>query len=311
MNLSRVAIIFTIISIPFYFIIYSSTTGDYQRIKYETDFNNAISNSIYDAKFTMNESVKNSVSDEDTHHIDVDEKAVIETFLSSYYTHFSANDDVTKAILRGNILALIVLDYDGFYIYGAREKDGIFDHCISEKHPYKCEKEGKIYFFNLGNEVKIFDLSSADISYENLGYLFPESSLDDESTFKSMAINASIVNEVKSTVKNHKKLGEHIGSSFDYYLPLGESSVLSRNIDSVGLITLIEGETYPKMGKISRFDFSAADIEMNKEIYAFNKNGEKFYTENPDNINADYEIFNSKKEAAKHGYFPYAGDLIK
>ncbi len=311
MNIIRSAIIFTLITIPFYFIIYENTTRDYERIKYENNFTKGVSNAIYDAKFVMNETVLYSVGDEDDSHLNIDEKEVVDAFLTSYYMYFNAGDEVTKAILRSNILALVVLDYDGFYIYGATEKDGVFDHALSEKHPYKYEDGARAYFFNMGDEVEIVDLASGDIDYESLGYLFDGSSLEDDELLKSRAINKSIIAELKSILQNHRKLGELIGSSFDYFLPVGKDSDFAREIDSVGLITIVEGEGYPKMGKVSKFDYSEADIEMNSLIFAFEKDGNKYYTANEKYIAGDYLIFNSKKEAARAGYFPYLKDIIK
>ncbi len=310
MNPIKVAIIFTIITIPFYFIVFSQTDSERERLKHKNNFINGVNTALYDAKVAMNQSIKNSFDDIDDKQSYIDKDEVINSFLNSYYLYFNARNEVDKALLRSNILALVLVDYDGFYIYGANNKGSHFEHMISEKYSYKYEKDGNFYYFTLGNIVKKVDFNTNNIEYEKIGYLFSDGLASDEELIKNKAINDSIISELKNTLINHKKLGKFIGSTFDYYLPLGENSSLSRNIDSVGIISIIEGRGYPVAGEVVNVNFSEADIERNAEIYCFEEDKIKYYSENLNDVNPPYLIFYSKKEASSHGYLPYKNHLL-
>ncbi len=318
MNTIKMAIIFTLISIPFYFIVYSMTSADMRTMQYANNFNNAINNAISDAKFTMNDSLKRSVNDECSKHLNIDERAVVDAFLDSFYLYFNAGDDVSKVLLRSNILALVILDYDGFYIYGASDKGGYIDHTLSEKYPYKYEEGDFAYIFSFGDDVKVVDMRDMTDKDERLGHLFADTLYEDELIIRSKAINDSVVAKLKNTLLMHRELADAIGSSFDYFLPLGENSSLKRQIDSVGLISIVQGEGYPKLATrtftkggvfektgIRRIDYMAGDIEEKDLIYAFELNGNKYYSKHKEDAGKDYLIFNSMKEAASEGYFPY------
>ncbi len=310
MNPIKVAIIFTIITIPFYFIIFNKVDSERERLKYENNFINGINTALYDAKVSMNKSIKTSFDDVDNKQTYIDEKEVIDSFLKSYYLYFNARNEVDRALLRSNILALVLVDYDGFYIYGAGDKGDHLEHIISEKHPYKYEKDGTFYYFTLGNIVKKVDFDTNKVNYEKIGHLFTDTLEGDEELIKNKCINDSIIGELKNTLYYHKKLGQFIGSSFDYYLPLGENSSLARNIDSIGIISIIEGRGYPVAGKIVNVNYSEADIEMNCEVYCFEEDGTKYYSEKIEDVKPPYLIFYSKKEASSHGYLPYKNHLF-
>ncbi len=269
----------------------------------------AVDNAVYDSKVTLGKTVKYSMGDGDKAKVYIDEKSVIEAFLKTYYMSTNANSDREKALARARIVALVALDYDGFFVYSAKDMQDGIKHIISEKLPYKRSEEALTYYYTFGDEVTVFNRDTNELSYESLDELY-DNKLD-LSTIRSRAINASIISELNNSLSIHKRYAKNIGDSYDFYLPIGEDSSSMRHIHSVGLIAIVEGKEIATDRHFNFISYDESDLNFKEEIFAFEENAVKYYSDRLIDVTGDYLIYNSEFEAAKNGYLPYKSLVVR
>ncbi len=148
MNLTKFAIVFVIISLPFYFIsdlgIRQIAHAKMLRDQYETIINNAIDDGTMALKLYTEE----SHDDASRKDIDVDVEEVVNAFLESYHRGFNTGSELDEIHVDRYILALIVVVYDGYYIYGTKEVE---DMVSGDTHYRQLLSDKKAFLYRDGD----------------------------------------------------------------------------------------------------------------------------------------------------------------
>ncbi len=160
MKLQHFCIIFLIIILPFS-IMARNTTREYMlTLRDQTRLNNVIDNATQDALdmivelndefqsmyFAQQFNVTQSVAKEAV-------KSFFQTLAINYNMPYIEGD--TEAYFSTYVPAIVIIGYDGFYVYSINEVGGAYAYQMSPKIPYSYEEDDMIINFTLGNDLKI------------------------------------------------------------------------------------------------------------------------------------------------------------
>lgn len=166
MKIQHYAIIFIIIILPFSIVCRSRINNKIDVLNNETRINNAIDTATMDAIDTLIELNDEYYALYEGQTIDVTPtiaKEGIKTFFQSLSINnnlpFIAGDNGTEFAenyFAPYIPAIVVIAFDGFYIYSVETKtDGTYDYILSPKIPYAYEESGYYINFSLRKLYKV------------------------------------------------------------------------------------------------------------------------------------------------------------
>ncbi len=160
MKLQHFCIIFLIIILPFS-IMARNTTREYMlTLRDQTRLNNVIDNATQDALdmivelndefqsmyFAQQFNITQSVAKEAV-------KSFFQTLAINYNMPYIEGE--TESYFSTYVPAIVLIGYDGFYIYSMNETGAGFAYQMSPKIPYAYEEDDMIINFTLGNDLKI------------------------------------------------------------------------------------------------------------------------------------------------------------
>lgn len=162
MKIQHWAIIFIIIMLPLSIICRNTISKKNLNLRDETRYNNVIDNATYDAVSQIVE-----ISEELGYgkNIPITEgvaMSAINRFFSTLCVNFNLPDNLenAKAYFGQYVPAIIIVGYDGLYIYSCEDTENGYDFKLKPKIPYACtyEKNGKKYIINftLDNYISIY-----------------------------------------------------------------------------------------------------------------------------------------------------------
>lgn len=163
MKIQHYAIIFIIIILPFSIICKSKINTKIDSLSEQTRINNALDTATSDAVDTLIElndefyalyegetiSVTPSIAKEAI-------KSFFNTLAVNYTLPFTADEKFAENYFSPYIPAILVVAYDGFYIYSVEDNGGTYEYVLSPKIPYAYEENGYIINFTLGNAIKLY-----------------------------------------------------------------------------------------------------------------------------------------------------------
>lgn len=164
MKIQHYAIIFIIIILPFSIICKSKINNKIDVLNNETRINNALDVATTDAVDTLIDLNDEYYALYDGEMLDVTPtiaKEGIKTFFQSLSVNnnlpFTSGDKLGEEYFSPYIPAILVIAYDGFYIYSVEETNtGIYEYVLSPKIPYAYEENGYYINFTLGNYIKLY-----------------------------------------------------------------------------------------------------------------------------------------------------------
>ena len=169
MKLIHWAVIFVIIILPFSLICRNNINNRFMALKDEVRINNAVDTATYDATDLLAEWAT-LVGGPNGKHLIVTEE-VLDAVANQFFTTMAVNmnlpysdidSDVTKnakAEVENYIPALILVGYDGFYIYSAELIGDEIKYVFKPKIPYAYEENNMIINFTLDNYVTIYNMN--------------------------------------------------------------------------------------------------------------------------------------------------------
>lgn len=190
MKLIHWAVIFTIIIIPFSLICRNNINNRFMALKDEVRINNAVDTATYDATDFLAEwaTVVGGSSGKNLNITEETLYAVANQFFTTMAVNMnlpysdldSAVTKNAKAEVENYIPAIILVGYDGFYIYSAELVGDEIKYVFKPKIPYTYEEGNMIINFTLDNYVTIYNKSP--IVSENIriyeGYLYDAGTYD-------------------------------------------------------------------------------------------------------------------------------------
>lgn len=163
MKLSHFTIIFLIIILPFSIIARNNTKEYFLVIKDQVRLNNMIDAATQDALDTLidlNDEFQMLYIDQ---RFDVNQTLALEA-VKSFFKTLAVNYNMpyiegnTEAYFSMYIPAIVIIGYDGFFIYSVDENgSGGYAYQLSPKIPYSyVDEKGAIINFSLGNYIRMY-----------------------------------------------------------------------------------------------------------------------------------------------------------
>lgn len=163
MKIQHYAIIFIIIILPFSIICKSKVDKKIDVLSEQTRINNALDTATSDAVDTLIELNDEFYALYDGKTLDVTPtiakegiKSFFNTLAVNYTLPFTADEKYAENYFSPYIPAIVVVAYDGFYIYSVEDDGGEYKYVLSPKIPYAYEEDGYIINFTLGNAIKLY-----------------------------------------------------------------------------------------------------------------------------------------------------------
>lgn len=331
MKITNFAILFILILFPF--IITNSLDIEAQKkaLFVETQYNISIDTATQDAAAVL---ITNSEQDFESQYeslkfVRVNKELAVETFFKTIYLNFGVDHDTYgQGVLRRYIPALVIIGYDGYFIYSEQEfidSKGRrkLEHVWSEKKPYSYkDKTGNLISFTLDDYITVYEKSSNQIKK---GFLFDRdengqkelanewkgttvSLLNSPTTFESVrrqTIVSQIQSDLEYEINKHNQLVRRYGVAYTFILPSISQEEWDNTIDDVGVLAFVQG--IPVGTKYyNNFALGGSRILKKPSINGVISNGTKYYYDRSvcKSSISNTEIFSSAKEAAENGYHP-------
>lgn len=163
MKIQHYAIAFLIIVLPFSIVCRSLMNEKIDALNDETRINNAIDTATTDAIDTLIELNDEFYAMYEGETLDVTPviaKEALDTFFKTMAVNFNLpfteNNKLSEEYFSAYIPAVLVIAYDGFYVYSLEETAAGFEYVLSPKIPYAYEENGYIINFSLGNYIELY-----------------------------------------------------------------------------------------------------------------------------------------------------------
>ncbi|WP_127575955.1 hypothetical protein [Paenibacillus barengoltzii] len=247
----------------------------------------------------------------------VNKEEAIDTFYRTLYMNFGiAEDTVAQGVLRRYIPAIIVMDYNGFWVYAEEE----FRNAAGEteirpvwgaKKPYAyADSQGNSLSFTLDDHVLAYEAGSgtwregfrSEIQAETTIPLLRDAALF-EQVRRSTIVDA-IQNELAYRINRHNQYVSRYGISYTFTLPTISAEEWNNTIDDIGVMAFVQG--IPMGSKTyNNYALGGSRVLKKPAIIGAVKDGRKvYYRDTCDYTYPVEETFASEKEAARNGYWP-------
>lgn len=286
----------------------------------ETKYNRAIDTATQDAAKAMitNASQPLESQYQSSKKVRINKEQAVATFFKTMYLNFGVNHDLTgQGVLDGYIPVLVVVGYDGYFVYTYEEYTDTtgqkkLKHVWSPKKPYAyADQYGNTFNFTLDDYVTVNRNSDrqwfegfreeikdeASVSFLNDAQIFDQ-------VRRSTIVNA-IQNDLGYAINQYNTVSKKYGISYTFTIPQISQEDWNNTINDAGVLAFVQGipvgtEYY------NNYALGGARI-VKKDIYnGITANGRKYYYP-ADSCKTNFateEVFTSGKDAAQSGYIP-------
>ncbi|WP_322906725.1 hypothetical protein [Paenibacillus campi] len=322
MKIINWAVIFVLILL-FVFVINSlDQQNNRVNLQLQIRYNKAVDTATQDAANALmnNTSQPQESQYESTKQTRINKEAAADTFLRTMYLNFNvAHDHIGQQVLNGYIPALIVIGYDGYYIYqfeSYRNEAGEteFRHVWSPKKTYTyTDQQHNIYAFTLDDYVTIRLAADGKWLHGFRSELQEQAQmklLDDEHTFdairRTTIVNA-LQNDLAHTINRYNADAKRYGVSYTFTVPYIPQQDWNNTINDAGVLAFVQGIPLGTQ-YYNNYALGGAKIVKTDTFTGIVAEGRKYYfsTRSCQSPYAAAEMFTSAKEAAEKGYFPLA-----
>ncbi|NLK68680.1 MAG: hypothetical protein GX283_05910 [Clostridiaceae bacterium] len=313
MKITDIAIIFILITLPF-LLLFRIKSDNLQSVEFQSIvLNKYIDTAVEDASIAM-------VTRGENDKVTISRDKALDAFFDTLYTNFNLTDnDISQYTLQGYIPVVVLIDYDGFWIYSMETYKNSSHEEISEmiwkpKKSYAYEQDGYVFLFTLDDYVKV--LNTVDNSFfegkcETVRSSLPSNEiLQDNILFEEVrkrTIVECIKNDVNAEINEHNKYARLFGITYNFCPPIISDDDWHNNIEDIGFLSFIQGIPIGTSGeKLNSYALGAARVVRKNHYYIQqDDNGLDYYHRElcPLVISKD-EIFDSREECAIKGAFP-------
>lgn len=183
-----------------------------------------------------------------------DKEQALAAFLRTMYVNFDVADDLLgQQALLAFIPAVVVIDYDGYYVYAARpgseyDHESSLIHRWGDKKPYVyADAEGNSMAFTLDSHVTVYDAAEQRWLSGRQDELKDETTiplLQDDSRFEGVrrsAIVHSIERDLEQAIHLHNDYATRLGVRYTFTLPTISQEEWNNTLDDVGIIAFLQG----------------------------------------------------------------------
>ncbi|MGG0821697.1 hypothetical protein ABE099_02380 [Paenibacillus turicensis] len=315
------AILFVCIFIPFFLILDFHTSQAKVAETLNREYTFALRTAVQDAGIALssNEMQQYESSYESFKYVKANKDMAIDAFFRTLYLSFDVTHNrVGQGALASYVPAILVLDYDGYYIYAVteyRDAQGQlnYKHMWGPKKPYAfADEQGNSINFTLDDYLFAYDATSKkwvkgllkDIKdTTNIALLKNSSNFE---TQRRSTIVKSIQKDLAYYINKHNEYNTHYGVHYNFKLPLIPEEEWVNTINDVGIFAFIQG--IPVGDQIyNNYAFGGGRLVKKSSIHGGvdPATGYKYYYQSRCTVPYQpVEIFDHKKDAAKAGYFP-------
>ncbi|MFC3801039.1 hypothetical protein [Cohnella sp. GCM10012308] len=225
-------------------------------------------------------------------------------------------DPVAQGMLHRFIPALVIIGYDGFYVYSEQEWTGADGKTIMKpvwgaKQPYAyADTAGNSLSFTLDQEVLAYDAASGSW-HEGLRQDIRQQTsiplLQDAERFEQVrrsTIVRAMQDELAYRINQYNEVVSRSGFSYVFTLPLIPDEDWSNSIDDVGVLAFLQGVPIGAK-QYNNYALGGSRVLKQESIIGARKGTMKVYFRS--SCSYDYpreEVFASEQTAARKGYMP-------
>ncbi|WP_438350939.1 hypothetical protein ACP8HI_09985 [Paenibacillus sp. FA6] len=319
-TITKLAIFSVLILLP-YFVFNNINLDHYrQDLMIEMRYNRAIDTATQDAAKALlsNGNHRDETEYETLKNVKINKDEAVQTFFNTLYLNFGIfNDRDGQGVLKNYVPALMIVGYDGYYMYSwdeytnaSGEKE--IQHVWSPKKPYSySDQNGNTFAFTLDDYVivnrngdqKWFEGFRSEIASESSISL-----LYDADTFDQVR-RTSIVNllqqDLEFYINQYNNYSKRLGVAYTFTIPLISQEEWNNTIDDVGVLAFVQGIP---MGEKYYNNYALGGSRVVKQpIYnGIIANGRKYYYYRNACVSSfrTEEMFTSERDAAANGYIP-------
>ncbi|MCD1261341.1 hypothetical protein B5M42_021300 [Paenibacillus athensensis] len=315
------ALVGAMIFLPFATVNQLETDMQRKTLLTELRYNTALDTAVDDAArmLVVSNDQGREAQYESAKRIALNKDEAIAAFYQTLYANFGVADDpVSQGVLSRYIPAVVVIGYDGFYVYAEDEWTGADGHVERKavwgaKKPYAyADSAGNSLSFTLDDFVLAYDASSRswceglrmDVQQQTNIPLLRDAELF-EQTRRTTIIRA-IEDELAYRINQHNESVARNGVAYTLTLPTISQEEWNNTVDDVGVLAFLQG--IPMGGKLyNSYALGGSRVLKKPEIVGVRKNGMKVYYRSTCGFGYPVEeTFSSERAAAKQGYLPFA-----
>lgn len=315
MKLIKYTVLTLFVIIPFLIINSVNARISIKVKQTEKLYTNIVNNATEDGVKALKDNTIVNIKYGKEKEITTDSYEVINTFLNSLYYGFEAIGQIDKVHLQGYIPIIIIVGYDGYYIYSAKEYTSYtgekeIKHILSDKKYYTYkDTNNNIIKFTLDNYIEFLNTSSNELqagAYNTIDKL-DNTLINNFEQIRKNTIIKTLEEELELAVNIHNQYTKDLGIIFNFNIPITDSNIWGRTIEDVGLIVCFQGKKISSNKYLNIFNMKEAKVLKRQEYYGYEIDGKKYYCRKncTELINKTIiKQFMSPLEATKEGYRP-------
>ncbi len=256
MKMIEWALIGALLVLPFFVANRLDTEAQRKTLVTELRYDAALDTAVDDAAraLLIHANPQQDVQYESAKSVPVNKEEAMETFQRTLYMNFGiADDPIAQGMLDRYIPAVVVIDYDGFWVYSEEEirnnsGETELRRVWGTKKPFAYrDAQGNSLAFTLDDRVKAY-VASIGSWHEGLRSDIQASTpvplLQDTDRFeqvrRSTIVNA-IQNELAYRINRYNQMTARIGVAYTFTLPTISQEEWNNSIDDVGIMAFMQG----------------------------------------------------------------------
>jgi hypothetical protein len=316
----KLAIFSVLILLPYFIINNINLEHNRKNLITEIRYNRAIDTATQDAAKALltNSSPKDETKYDSLKKVKINKEEAEQTFFNSLYLNFGVfNDKAGQGVIKNYIPALIIVGYDGYYVYSwdeytndSGEKE--IKHLWSPKKPYSyADQHGNTYGFTLdeyvvvnrNNDQKWFEGYRSEIALDASVPLLNNSNTFDQ--VRRTSIVNSIQQDLEFYINQYNNYSKRLGVAYTFTLPFISQEDWNNTINDVGVLAFVQG--IPMGGEYyNNYALGGSRVVKTPNYHGIIANGRKYYYSRNACISSftTEEVFTSERDAALSGYIP-------
>ncbi|GGH48874.1 hypothetical protein GCM10008014_13010 [Paenibacillus silvae] len=322
MKITELGIVFVLIFFPCFYMLTLHTDDAQKANLLATRYQKALQTAVMDAGAVMhqNEKPHAEAAYDSAKFVRADKELALSTFTQTMALNMGIQDDM-RAIqhMFDYIPAIVVLDYDGYYIF-AKENEMTgdmqqsFRQVWSPKRPYTyTDSDGNSINFTLDRYVYAYDAGTGkwiEGFQQELAGSSTIGLLQDSTVFEQVRrtrIVTRVQDELAEVINRHNEFARKNGVSYVFTMPLISQEDWYNSINDIGFIAFMQGIASGDQ-KINNFAIGGSRLVKRTAVVGGLDPATGIKYHYPANCNPGFraqEVFTTARQAAAQGYFEY------
>ncbi|GIP19917.1 hypothetical protein [Paenibacillus sp. J22TS3] len=320
MKITDLAVVFILIVSPFFWInsVHSHNRLEAQQLSMR--YTSALRTAAQDGGSRLNENALQEYEPgyASTKFFRANKEKALDSLLCTLYMNFGIGDDrAAQMALLTYIPAVVVIDYDGYYIYSfhsfqSSEGEELGDYRWTSKKPYAfSDQAGNIVHFTLDEHIAVYQASEKKWLKGSRDQLDEEGSiplLRDKDLFEAKrrtVIVQAIEEDLARVMNSHNRYASRLGVDYTFTLPIIPGEEWINTLNDIGLLVFLQGIPIGDQ-HYNNYGLGGGRLLKRPVIYGGTHpvNGLKYYYR--DTCKQEFkleEVFTHEREAAAKGYY--------